>query len=98
MRKLGFILLFSGFAWLTFQQFENFMRAGLRHVGLSQYAKLSADPNHKYTEQDVRTHIRETALAVNEQFPVVLAPGFTMLAGGLLLALAKRRPQSQDAA
>jgi hypothetical protein len=98
MRKLGFLLLFVGFAWLALQQFDIFMRAGLRSVGLAQHAKLSDDPNHRYTDQDVRTHIRETALAVNELFPVVLAPGITMLAGGLLLAFATRRRQPQDAA
>ena len=98
MRKLGFLLLFVGFAWLALQQFNIFMGAGLRPVGLAQHAKLSTDPNHRYTDQGVRDHIRETALAVNERFPTVLAPGVTMLAGGLLLAFANRRRKPDNAA
>lgn len=98
MRKLGFLLLLVGFAWLALQQLNIVMRTELRPVGEAQHAKLSTDPNHPYTEQEVRTHIRETALAVNARFPVVLAPGLTMLAGGLLLAFARRRPHDQNAA
>jgi len=98
VRKLGFLILFVGFAWLSMQQFHMFMRADLRSIGQAQFAKLSSDPNHHYTEQDVRTQIRETALAVNSRFPLVLAPGLLMLAGGFLLAFARRRPSSHNAA
>ena len=98
MRKLGFLLLLVGFAWLALQQLNMIMRTDLRPVGQAQHAKLSTDPNQRYTEQDVRTHIRETALAVNARFPVVFAPGLAMLTGGLLLAFARRRPHGQNAA
>ena len=98
MKKLGFLLLLVGFVWLSLQQLNIVMRADLRLVGQAQFAKLSSDPNHHYTEQDVRDHIRETALAVNAHFPFVLAPGLLMLAGGLLLGFARRRPHAHNAA
>lgn len=97
MRKLGFVLLLTGFAWLAMQQLDMVIRAELRSVGQAQFAKLSTDPNHNYSEHDVRTHIRETALAVHARFPLVLAPGLSMLVGGLLLAFARRRPQAHNA-
>ena len=98
MRKLGFFLLLVGFAWLALLQFNTFMRADLRSVGLAQYAKLSTDQNHRYTREEVQEHIRDTALAVNALFPFILAPGATMLVGGLLLAFYPRRRKLQDAA
>ena len=98
MRKLGFLLLFVGFGWIALLQFNIFMRADLRSVGLAQYAKLSTDPNHRYTREDVQGHIGDTALAVNARFPFILAPGITMLVGGLLLAFSSRRRVGQDAA
>jgi hypothetical protein len=98
MRKLGFLLLIVGFAWLALLQFNIFMRADLRSVGLAQYAELSTDPNYRYTREDVQGHIRDTALAVNALFPFILAPGATMLVGGLLLAFSPRRRKGQDAA
>lgn len=98
MRKIGFLLLLVGFAWLALLQFNIFMRADLRSVGLAQYAKLSADPNHRYARGDVQKFIGDTALAVNALFPFILAPGSTMLAGGLLLAFYPRRRKGQDAA
>ena len=97
-RMLGFLLLFSGFAWLCFQQFDVTMRASLRQVGMAQHAKLSTDPGHRYSEQDVRDHIRETALAVHGHFPVVILPGSLMLIGGLLLAFGSRALRRHNAA
>ena len=97
-RKLGFLLLFFGFAWLCFQQFDVTMRANLRQVGMAQHAKLSTDPMHRYSEQDVRSHIRETALAVHAHFPTVILPGTVMLVGGLLLAFGSRASKQHNAA
>lgn len=96
-RKLGFLLLLFGFAWLCFQQFDVTMRANLRQVGMAQHAKLSSDPTHRYSEQDVRNHIRETALAVHGYFPVVILPGLLMLVGGLLLAFGSRTSRRDNA-
>jgi hypothetical protein len=98
VRRLGFLLLFIGFAWLNLQQINVVLRTELRSVGQAEFAKLSADPDHKYTEQDVRTRIIDTAVAVHARFPVVLAPGVLLLAGGLILAFASRRKQAQSAA
>jgi uncharacterized membrane protein YedE/YeeE len=97
-RKLGFLLLFFGFAWLCFQQFDGTMRAHLRQVGMAQHAKLSTDPAHRYSEQDVRNQIRETALAVQGHFPTVILPGTVMLVGGLLLAFGSRASKQHNAA
>ena len=97
-RKLGFLLLFFGFAWLCFQQFNVTMRASLRQVGMAQNAKVSTDSAHRYSEQDVRNHIRETALAVNSHFPTIILPGSLMLVGGLLLAFGSRASKQDNAA
>ena len=99
MRKIGFLLLLIGFGWLSRQQLDMVMRTEIRSVGTAQSAKLSTDPGRRYTEQDVRAHIRETALAVHAHFPFVLAPGLLMLSGGLLLAFARgrsRTPMTHD--
>ena len=97
-RKLGFLLLTFGFAWLCFQQFDVTMRASLRQVGMAQQTKLSTNPAHRYSAQDVRNHIRETALAVHSHFPTVILPGSFMLAGGLLLAFGSRACNRDNAA
>jgi uncharacterized membrane protein YedE/YeeE len=98
MRKLGLLLLYSGFVWIAFLQFNLFMRAGLRPVVLAQYAKLPSDLSHRYTQDEAHAHIRETAEAVYSHAPFVLAPGIVMLAGGLLVAFGSRRRLSQNAA
>jgi hypothetical protein len=69
VRRLGLLLLLVGFGWLSLQQINIVLRADLRAVGEAQHAKLSQDPNHRYSGQEVRDHIRETALAVNSRFP-----------------------------
>lgn len=90
MRKLGYAFLLVGFAWISLQQFDGFMRGGLRPVVLAQYAKLSANPAVTYARKDVQLHIRETALAAYRIYPLVIAPGVLMLVGGLLLAGSSR--------
>jgi hypothetical protein len=85
MRKLGYALLFAGFAWIAGQQIEGFMKGELRAVAFREYAKVS--PGRVYTDEDVRDRIRMAALAAYRTYPPVLAPGLLMLIGGLLLGL-----------
>ena len=91
MRKLGFLLLFLGFGWISLIQLNLFMRASLRPVVIGQYQKLSKDLNYRYTRDQVQGHILDTALAVHTHHGFVLAPGILMLAGGLLCAFAPRK-------
>lgn len=41
MRKLGYVLLVVGFAWIAGQQIEGFMKGELRAVVLREYARVS---------------------------------------------------------
>lgn len=84
MRKLGYTLLFVGFAWISFQQLNGLLRVRLRSVAL--YATVSPNPSKTYTRDDVRQHVRDTTLATYDLFPVVILPGVIMLLGGLILA------------
>lgn len=95
MRKLGYTLLFAGFAWISFQQLENSLRMRLRSFDL--YATVSSGPSGTYTRDDVLRHVRETALAVYDLFPVVILPGVIMLLGGLILARSSSRGSGSDA-
>ena len=92
MRKIGYALLFTGFAWISMQQLEGIMRSGLRPVVSAQYDKLS--PNKVYSATEVMEHIRETAVATYDIYPRVIFPGVLMLVGGLLLARSSRANQS----
>lgn len=94
MRRFGYALLLIGFGWICLQQFDGVMRGGLRPVVSSEYARLSPDPGKAYSREQMQAHIRETAIATHGLYPWVIAPGFLMLAGGLLLARAKPRPGS----
>ena len=98
MRKLGFLLLFTGFVWIGFLQLNLFMRAGLRPVVLAEYAKLPSAPDHRYTQEEAHKQIRESAEAVYSHAPFVLAPGILMLVGGLLASFGSRRGSRQSAA
>ncbi|HEY0501873.1 MAG TPA: hypothetical protein VGD42_00125 [Lysobacter sp.] len=88
MRTLGYALLILGFAWIAGQQIEGSMRGELRSVVLVEYAKLS--PDRIYSEEDVKQHVRMTALAAYRTYPQVGVPGLFMLIGGLLLARSTR--------
>ena len=94
MRKFGYALLFIGFAWLCLQQFNGVMRGGLRPVVLAQYQKLT--PDKLYSAADVQQHIRETAVATFDTYPLVIIPGLFMLVGGLLLARTRRQNNGQN--
>ena len=98
MRKLGYVLLLVGFAWISLQQFDGFMRGGLRPVILAEYSKLSANPAMTYSRDEVQLHIRQTALATYRLYPPVIAPGILMLVGGLLLARSSRAKGSDNGA
>lgn len=89
MRKLGYVLLVVGFAWIAGQQIEGFMKGELRAVVLREYARVS--PGRAYSDKDVRERIRMAALAAYRTYPPVLAPGLLMLMGGLLLGRSRRR-------
>ena len=76
------------------QQLQGTLRGGLRPVVLAQYAKLSS--SKAYSAADVQQHIRETAVAAFNIYPLVIAPGLLMLIGGLLLARTSRRQNVQN--
>ena len=96
MRKIGYALLFIGFAWICMQQLQGVMRGGLRPIVLAQYEKLA--PEKVYSAADVQQHIRETAVATFDAFPRVIVPGIFMLVGGLLLARKGRAQNGKSGA
>jgi hypothetical protein len=83
-----------GIGWSCVQQINIVLRAGTRSVVEAQYATLNPDADHRYTGDDVRKHMRETAQAMYRIFPSPLRPTAFIFSGVLLLVLARRSPQT----
>src|SRR5205809_7658921 len=91
MRKLGFLMLYVGFAWITILQVGSLMRLGIRPILQDRYEKLSQAPTTSYSRSEVETHIRETAVSVYEARALFIFSGALMFFGGLVLAFTPRQ-------
>jgi hypothetical protein len=92
MRKLGYILLVSGFVWVTFIAVEvgpvaRAMTATHRQTALAQPS---------YSREDVETAFREAAFGVAHFAQLSFVGGLLMLAGGIILAKSGRRDSTTD--
>ena len=90
MRKIGFLLLTIGFAWILFIESIIVIRAGLRSAVASDYAQLSRDESKLYTLLEVKHFIVRAAIHGYEAVPQPIIPGVAMFAGGLMLAFGSR--------
>jgi hypothetical protein len=87
MRKLGYILLVLGFAWVTFFVFGT--EISPRSILNNYWQKDSAQQS--YTRKDVSSAIFEAAVAVADVAQIAHVGSMFMLAGGLILSRTAKR-------
>jgi len=66
------------------------IRAIARAVVVVRYDRLPKAPDATYSREDIQREMRETTFDAIQKYPSFTYPGITMLAGGLLLAFARR--------
>ncbi len=93
LKSIGALFLLLGLLWGAFLQVNAFMGGGLRSVVLSKYEKLSPEPSHTYSSEDVQKHIRETAVATFRLNRWPGAPVVLVLAGSILLCRSRANVQ-----
>ena len=87
MRKLGYILLVSGFLWLAFFAVE--ISPWARSVGNLSAQKLLE--HQGYTDRDVTRAIGRSADSVATFASIGFAGGLLMLGGGIILGWVAKR-------
>ncbi len=90
MRIVGFLFLFGGFACLCLGTAS--ISPITRAVVIKRSHQLPAAPDATYSREDIQKEMRDTTLEAVGRYPSFLYPGIAMLAGGLLLAFARRKP------
>ncbi len=97
MRIAGLVLLFAGFTWDCWTTFS--IRPIARAVFLVHAKGLRQLPDKAYSREEVENEMRDTTLDTIGRYPSFSYPGLTMLAGGLMLAGARRpsKAPSNDA-
>jgi len=88
MRKIGFILLIAGFAWLCWD--ASSMRPIARAIVASHSNRLPRTGRTWFTPDDTTREMGEVVSDALDHVPSILIPAGMMLAGGVILGFARR--------
>ena len=87
MRLLAYAMLFFGFVWICFRQFE--IRPMTRAVMVAQADKIPKQQSYKL--EDVLTAIHDASVDMADRIPSFPIGALIMLGGGIILDMAARR-------
>ena len=90
MRALGYILLFGGFVWLTYDAASGFTEA--QYTMWIGYSQRKLPPGDTVARRDAVGVMRRLCLDLKDRHRVVMFPGVLMLFGGLLIGSPKPNP------